>query len=89
MSIATGTKSLIRAAFMPAATILLAIALYFTGQAVAAGALLKAAATVPGSKETESQKASQGLIITAAVIAWIAYVMIIVGAVISSKKAKM
>ena len=82
MSLANGTKSLIRAAFMPAAAILLAIALYFTGTAVRAGNDLK-------TDSTTQAKSEHGLKIAAAVTAWIAYVMLVVGAIISGKQAKM
>lgn len=82
MTFTTKTKSLIRAAFMPAATILLAITLYLTAEAVNAGQALKV-------DTTSEQKSEHGLKIAAAVISWIAYVMLIVGAVISGKQAKM
>tara|TARA_X000000950_G_scaffold221465_1_gene266755 strand:- start:365 stop:613 length:249 start_codon:yes stop_codon:yes gene_type:complete len=82
MSLANGTKSLIRAAFMPAAAIIFAVALYFTGMAVQAGEALK-------TDNTAELKSVHGLTIAAAVTAWIAYVMAVVGAIISGKQAKL
>ena len=81
MSITSGTKTLIRAAFMPAAAIIFAVALYFTATAVKAGVDLK-------TDTTSEAKSSHGLKIAAAITAWIAYVMAVVGAIISGRKAK-
>ena len=89
MSLTSGAKSLIRAAFMPAAAIIVAVALFFTATTLSAKADLDLAKS--GGTPDQRTRANHiyGLNIAACVTTWIAYVMLIVGAIIGGKNAKM
>lgn len=90
MSITSGAKSLIRAAFMPAAAILIAVALFFTATALQAKLAVDAAkADNATPSQMATAKNAYGLNIAACVTTWIAYAMLIVGAIIGGKQAKM